>query len=176
MGHNDLGDFHYSRGDLQVPWCALWCACKCAGDPGGFYRVCTLLHIPSRHYVCTTHICRHSLYTPPPPRARMQNALRSYLRTRDYCTTPKHITGMCLHILRVANESQTYTHVHNYAHRARQAPGAGDDVVVLAQINAVLGLAHLHSSKYAEAASHFLKVIKWWGRRGKGEGGLCVCV
>ncbi len=65
---------------------------------------------------------------------------------------------MCLHILRVANESQIHTHVHNYAARARSTPGSADDAVVAGKINAVVGLAQLHAGKYAEAASLFLKV------------------
>ena len=47
MGHTDLGDFHYERGDFNA-------------------------------------------------------ALKCYVRTRDYCTTSKHIITMCLNIIRVS--------------------------------------------------------------------------
>lgn len=87
-----------------------------------------------------------------------QNALRNYLRTRDYCTSPKHIAHMCLQVMRCANESNINTHVLTYASRARQTPGAADDVLLMAKTNALVGLAHLKAGKYAEAASSFLKV------------------
>ena len=32
----------------------------------------------------------------------MQSAFKSYVRTRDYCTTPKHITDMCLAVIKCA--------------------------------------------------------------------------
>ena len=31
----------------------------------------------------------------------LSNALKSYMRTRDYCTTPKHVVDMCLAVIRV---------------------------------------------------------------------------
>lgn len=90
-----------------------------------------------------------------------QNALRSYLRTRDYCTSPKHIMHMCLQVMRVANESNVGTHVLTYAGRARQTPGAADDVLLMAKTNALVGLAHLKAGKYADAASSILKVVNF---------------
>ena len=47
MGHTDLGDFHYERGDFNA-------------------------------------------------------ALKCYVRTRDYCTTSKHIINMCLYVIRAS--------------------------------------------------------------------------
>eukprot|EP00798_Chlamydomonas_sp_ICE-L_P013422 gene13422-19278_t len=67
MGHTDLGDFHYERGDLQ-------------------------------------------------------NAFRSYIRSRDYCNTPKHIVSMCLSVIRVSNEMANYMHVSNHVAKAEQTP------------------------------------------------------
>ena len=67
MGHNDLGDFYYQRGEFQ-------------------------------------------------------NALKSYTRTRDYCTTSKHIIAMCLNVIRVSIELGNFLHVANYAQKAEQTP------------------------------------------------------
>ena len=75
MGHNDLGDFFYQRGDLQ-------------------------------------------------------NAFKSYVRTRDYCTTPRHIVAMCLNVIRVSVESENFAHVQNYVQKALQVPDINEPVVV----------------------------------------------
>jgi hypothetical protein len=53
----------------------------------------------------------------------LQNAFKSYVRTRDYCTTPKHIITMCLNAVRVAVEMNNFMHVSNYVSKAEQTPG-----------------------------------------------------
>jgi hypothetical protein len=58
-----------------------------------------------------------------PPRDS-QNAFKSYVRARDYCTSPKHITSMCLNAVRVAVEMNNFMHVTNYVSKAEQTPGA----------------------------------------------------
>ena len=68
MGHNDLGEFFYDRGDLNA-------------------------------------------------------ALRSYVRTRDYCTTAKHIIQMCLNVIKVSIEMGNFAHVINYVNKAEATPG-----------------------------------------------------
>ena len=47
MGHTDLGEFYFERGDFQ-------------------------------------------------------NAIKSFVRTRDYCTTSKHIIAMCISVIKVS--------------------------------------------------------------------------
>lgn len=56
--------------------------------------------------------------------ASSQNAFKSYVRTRDYCTSPKHIMTMCLNAVRVAVEMGNFMHVTNYVSKAEQTPGA----------------------------------------------------
>jgi COP9 signalosome complex subunit 1 len=53
----------------------------------------------------------------------LQNAFKSYVRTRDYCTSPKHIMTMCLNAVRVAVEMNNFMHVTNYVSKAEQTPG-----------------------------------------------------
>ena len=102
MGHNDLGDFHRERGDLQT-------------------------------------------------------AFKCYVRTRDYCTTPRHVIQMCLNVVRVGVESENYAHVGNYASKALSLPDASvaADPAALAQLGRAAGLAALHSRRYAQAARKF---------------------
>jgi len=101
MGHNDLGDFFYQRGDLN-------------------------------------------------------NALKCYVRTRDYCTTPKHIIQMCLSIIRVSIEMNNYAHVANYVGKAEQTPDVNDPSVQ-AKLKVCSGLANLESKKYKIAAQKFIE-------------------
>ena len=50
----------------------------------------------------------------------MQNAFKSYVRTRDYCTTGKHVIQMCLNVIKVSIELGNYVHVNNYISKAEQ--------------------------------------------------------
>jgi len=101
MGHNDLGDFHYNRGDLNT-------------------------------------------------------ALKCYVRTRDYCTTSKHIIQMCLNVIKVSIELGNYAHVVNYVAKAEQTPDLSDKVVV-AKLKVCAGLANLYNRKYKMAARKLLE-------------------
>ena len=54
-----------------------------------------------------------------------QNAFKAYVRSRDYCTTSKHIINMCLSVVRVAVEMANWMHVQNYVAKAEQTPDMG---------------------------------------------------
>jgi len=101
-GHNELGQLHYDRGDLN-------------------------------------------------------SALRCYVRTRDYCTNPKHIIEMCLNIIRVSIEMGNYSHVVNYVTKGEQTSENTNDKVVAAKLRVCSGLAHLDGKKYKLAARKFLE-------------------
>ena len=103
MGHNDLGDFHYDRGDFNT-------------------------------------------------------ALKCYVRTRDYCTTSKHIITMCLNVIRASIQMGNFTHVANYITKAESNPDASADPALLSQLRIASGLAQLESKKYKLAARKFLEV------------------
>jgi hypothetical protein len=66
MGHVQLGDFYYARGDLQ-------------------------------------------------------NAFKHYMRTRDYCTTARHVIKMCLQVVKCSIELGNYIHLSNYVQKAETA-------------------------------------------------------
>jgi hypothetical protein len=59
----------------------------------------------------------------------LQNAFKSYVRARDYCSTPKHIIIMCLNVIKTALEMSNTLHVQNYVAKAEQTP----EVAVSAQ-------------------------------------------
>ncbi|GAX78667.1 hypothetical protein CEUSTIGMA_g6105.t1 [Chlamydomonas eustigma] len=103
MGHNDLGDLLYERGDLQ-------------------------------------------------------GAFKCFVRSRDYCTTSRHVVSMCLSSIRVAVEMANWMHVQNYVAKAEQSPDVGTDPVVMGKIRAAAGLSFLQTKKYKQAAKKFVEV------------------
>ncbi|OVA14147.1 Proteasome component (PCI) domain [Macleaya cordata] len=84
------------------------------------------------------------------------DAFKNYARTRDYCTTSKHIIQMCLNAILVSIEMGQFAHVANYVNKAEQTPEALDPVTV-AKLRCAAGLAHLESKKYKLAARKFLE-------------------
>ncbi|XXG76081.1 hypothetical protein AAC387_Pa08g0508 [Persea americana] len=86
----------------------------------------------------------------------LAEAFKSYVRTRDYCTTSKHIVQMCLNVILVSIEMGQFVHVTNYVSKAEQTPEVLDPVTV-AKLKCAAGLAHLDAKKYKLAARKFLE-------------------
>ncbi|XP_043716522.1 COP9 signalosome complex subunit 1-like [Telopea speciosissima] len=84
------------------------------------------------------------------------DAFKNYVRTRDYCTTSKHIIQMCLNAILVSIEMGQFTHVTSYVSKAEPTPEALDPVTV-AKLRCAAGLAHLEGKKYKHAARKFLE-------------------
>ncbi|KAG5538470.1 hypothetical protein RHGRI_019146 [Rhododendron griersonianum] len=84
------------------------------------------------------------------------DAFKNYVRTRDYCTTSKHIIHMCLNAILVSIEMGQFTHVSSYVGKAEQSPDALDAITV-AKLRAAGGLALLEAKKYKLAARKFLE-------------------
>jgi len=51
-----------------------------------------------------------------------QEAFKSFVRARDYCSTPSHISATCLNAIRVSVEVQNFTNVACYVAKAEQTP------------------------------------------------------
>lgn len=60
-------------------------------------------------------------------RGDLKNALACYMRTRDYCSTPKHVISMCLSIVAVSLESESFAHVNVHANKATTSLDRLDD-------------------------------------------------
>ncbi|KGN56548.1 COP9 signalosome complex subunit 1 [Cucumis sativus] len=84
------------------------------------------------------------------------DAFKSYVRTRDYCTTSKHIIHMCMSAILVSIEMGQFTHVTSYVSKAEQTPEALD-AITSAKLRCAAGLAHLEAKKYKLAARKFLE-------------------
>lgn len=84
-------------------------------------------------------------------------ALKCYVRSRDYCTTSKHIITMCLNIIRVSIHMGNFTHVANYITKAESTDTSSSDPTLIAQLRVAAGLAQLEAKKYKLAARKFLE-------------------
>ncbi|KAK7274581.1 hypothetical protein RIF29_15677 [Crotalaria pallida] len=87
---------------------------------------------------------------------QLGDAFKSYVRTRDYCTTSKHIIHMCMSAILVSIEMGQFTHVTSYVSKAEQAPESLDTITV-AKLRCAAGLANLEAKKYKLAARKFLE-------------------
>ena len=81
-------------------------------------------------------------------------ALKSYVRTRDYCTTAKHVVAMSLAVVRLSLEVENWNQVLTYVAKASSTL----DEIDRAKLSCAQGLAHLHSGKYSQAARVFVGV------------------
>eukprot|EP00236_Picocystis_salinarum_P004989 CAMPEP_0113926964 /NCGR_PEP_ID=MMETSP1159-20121227/4045_1 /TAXON_ID=88271 /ORGANISM="Picocystis salinarum" /LENGTH=437 /DNA_ID=CAMNT_0000927411 /DNA_START=44 /DNA_END=1354 /DNA_ORIENTATION=- /assembly_acc=CAM_ASM_000767 len=103
MGHTDLGEFFYERGDYM-------------------------------------------------------DAFRSYVRTRDYCTTGKHVLWTCLGATKAALAMGNAQHAISYVQKGEAVPDLANEPVVQAKFNAAAGLAQLMLREYGMAARRFCAV------------------
>ena len=88
----------------------------------------------------------------------LQAAFKLWIRSRDYCTTSKHMSLMSLHTLRVTSEMGSWVHAQNYVSKAEQLVDVTSDPVLLGKVVAVDALALLHSRKYKAAARRFTSI------------------
>ncbi|KAG2380401.1 COP9 signalosome complex subunit 1 [Vigna angularis] len=87
---------------------------------------------------------------------QLGEAFKSYVRTRDYCTTSKHIIHMCMSAILVSIEMGQFPHVTSYVSKAEQALDVHDSIIV-AKLRCAAGLANLEAKKYKLAARKFLE-------------------
>ena len=85
-------------------------------------------------------------------RGDLQAAIKCFVRTRDYCTSSKHLEGMCLSVVRVSLELGSFLHVANYVQKAEATPDKDAEPLVQAKLGAAMGLANLAQKKYRLAA------------------------
>ncbi|XP_057454527.1 COP9 signalosome complex subunit 1 [Lotus japonicus] len=87
---------------------------------------------------------------------QLGDAFKSYVRTRDYCTTSKHIIHMCMSAILVSIEMGQFSHVSSYVSKAEQTP-EGLDPITVSKLRCAAGLANLEAKKYKLAARKFLE-------------------
>jgi COP9 signalosome complex subunit 1 len=88
-------------------------------------------------------------------RGNLPETMKSYLRTRDYCTTPKHNLDMWVRLISVSIDSGQFGNVNFYITKAENAGGDGAGC---AKIKAAGALVLLVEGQYKSAARKFLEV------------------
>ncbi|KAJ3343392.1 cop9 signalosome complex subunit [Gonapodya sp. JEL0774] len=86
----------------------------------------------------------------------LNNALKSYSRTRDYATTAKHAVEMSLNIIKVSIEMGNWSHIESYAQKASTSADVAERPQVQAKCKAAVGLAHLDQGKFRLAGRQFV--------------------
>lgn len=88
----------------------------------------------------------------------LSNAFKSYSRMRDFCTAPKHILDMSLQIVRVCVEQGNYLSVQSHTAKIKNMQKTPEEEESLSpKLGAAMGLAHLSSGSYFNAARYFLE-------------------
>ncbi|KAJ3214859.1 hypothetical protein HDU67_001124 [Dinochytrium kinnereticum] len=87
-----------------------------------------------------------------------QNSLKCYSRTRDYCTTSKHMVDMCLNVIKVSFSMMNLAHIHSYAVKAESTIDSPERNLITGRLRCYVALASLDAGKYRTAAQYLLDV------------------
>lgn len=91
-------------------------------------------------------------------RGNLNETMKSYLRTRDYCAIPKHTLDLCVRVVSVSLDLNQFGNVNFYATKAETAAVDG---AVNPKIKAAAALVLLIEGHFKAAAKKFLEV--GWG-------------
>lgn len=86
----------------------------------------------------------------------LNNALKCYSRSRDYCTSGKHVLNMCLNVVKVSIQLQNWAHVLTYVIKAEATPEFAPNSPTGTKFSCAAGLAELASRSFKNAAKRFL--------------------
>lgn len=87
----------------------------------------------------------------------LNNAFKSYIRSRDYCTNPKHVLNMCLNAIKVSIYLKNWSCVSSYVSKAEGSQDYEANNQMATKLHCASGLAHLANRKYDQAARSFLQ-------------------
>lgn len=87
----------------------------------------------------------------------LNNALKCYIRSRDYCTNSKHILNMCLNAIKISIYLKNWSFVSSYVLKAEGNQDFQPSGQTASRLNCASGLANLANSKYGQAARNFLQ-------------------
>ncbi|KAI9495777.1 26S proteasome subunit RPN7-domain-containing protein [Zychaea mexicana] len=89
----------------------------------------------------------------------LANALKSYVRSRDYCSNSEQLLEMCFRVIQVNMDQENYTHVSSYVARAEATPNLPKKDLVQAKLDSCRALVSLHQYEpYVHAANAFMGV------------------
>lgn len=89
----------------------------------------------------------------------LTNALKCYCRSRDYCSSSKHIVNLYLNVIKVSVYLKNWSYVLSYVNKVESTLESSEnkeDIAVLCKVKAAAGLAELNCKRYKSAAKYFL--------------------
>jgi len=89
----------------------------------------------------------------------LTNALKCYSRSRDYCSSSKHIISLCLNVIKVSVYLRNWSYVLSYVSKIEstvEMTDSKEDLAVVCKVKAAAGLAELNCRRYKPAAKYFL--------------------
>eukprot|EP00428_Durinskia_dybowskii_P079647 CAMPEP_0170442566 /NCGR_PEP_ID=MMETSP0117_2-20130122/47492_1 /TAXON_ID=400756 /ORGANISM="Durinskia baltica, Strain CSIRO CS-38" /LENGTH=429 /DNA_ID=CAMNT_0010703175 /DNA_START=268 /DNA_END=1557 /DNA_ORIENTATION=+ len=89
-------------------------------------------------------------------------ALKAFLRSRDFCTMPRHTIDMCLNVISVSIDMNQFFNASNFI--GKVVDDLGDDVVI-GKLQAASALVDLNDRKFQSAAMKFLNVNPMLGNQ-----------
>ena len=88
----------------------------------------------------------------------LSNAFKAYARMRDFCTSPKHVTEMCLKLVIVSIEQANWMVVQSNTLKIQSLQLKPEDKTEVApKLSAAQGLAQMSTGNYLDAALNFLR-------------------
>uniref|UniRef100_A0A7S2H012 PCI domain-containing protein n=1 Tax=Octactis speculum TaxID=3111310 RepID=A0A7S2H012_9STRA len=91
-------------------------------------------------------------------RGDLNQAMKYFVRTRDYCSTNRHMTDMCLKVIHVSMDVQNYVQMSNHVNKAEHLSDTQADRDLTSKLAAVTALGLLRNKQYKQAARKFLSV------------------
>ncbi|KAI9253923.1 26S proteasome subunit RPN7-domain-containing protein [Phascolomyces articulosus] len=89
----------------------------------------------------------------------LANALKSYVRSRDYCSNSEQLLEMCFRVIQVNIDQENFTHVSSYVARAEATPNLPKKDLIQAKLDSCRALVHLHQYEpYNKAADALMGV------------------
>ena len=85
----------------------------------------------------------------------LSEALKSFLRTRDFCTMPRHSVEMCMNVINTSIDLKQFFNVTNFINKVTDT--LGDDVII-AKLKVASGLVELQDRQFKKAGYRFLEV------------------
>ena len=109
------------------------------------------------------------------------NAVRCFVRSRDYCVTSRHMITMCMNVIKASFFMQNWSNVLSYVNKAEQAleslesttksstptsmmdtssgsNATGSDAILASRLKVYAGIAELATKRYKLAARCFIGV------------------
>ncbi|KAI7849971.1 26S proteasome subunit RPN7-domain-containing protein [Circinella umbellata] len=89
----------------------------------------------------------------------LTNSLKTYVRSRDYCSNSEQLLEMCLRVIQVNIDQENFTHVSSYVARAEATPNLPKKDLIQGKLESCRALISLHQYEpYVHVANALMNV------------------